>query len=158
MHEKGLRHRGVSIFVFNSKGELLIQKRSAGKDICPGFFAISAAGHLSVGETYDETAKRELEEELGIKVPLEKLGKYWQDVKYPDGKADNEIVMVYKCLWDGDYSIQEEELESASFMLFDKVRRMIKEKAENFMPSLEIMISLFFDDSKAENAGLIWKA
>jgi 16S rRNA (adenine1518-N6/adenine1519-N6)-dimethyltransferase len=66
IHQKGLLHRSVHIFVFNRAGQLYIQKRSLNKDMYPGCWDSSAAGHVDFGESYETAAVRELEEELGI--------------------------------------------------------------------------------------------
>jgi 16S rRNA (adenine1518-N6/adenine1519-N6)-dimethyltransferase len=66
VHSKGLMHRAVHVLVFNRKGDLFLQRRSRLKDVHPGLWDTSAAGHLDTGEDYPEAAARELEEELGI--------------------------------------------------------------------------------------------
>ena len=66
IHRLGLRHRSVHILVFNPGGELFLQRRSLSKDIHPGLWDTSAAGHVDAGEAYERTAWRELGEELGI--------------------------------------------------------------------------------------------
>jgi len=66
VHRLGLRHRAVHILVFNERHEILLQKRSETKDINPGLWDTSAAGHVDWGESYDDCAARELGEELGI--------------------------------------------------------------------------------------------
>ena len=67
VHANHWLHRAVHIFVFNSKGELLIHRRSATKDEAPLKCTSSASGHLAAGEDYATAAMRELEEELGLK-------------------------------------------------------------------------------------------
>ena len=69
IHRLGLRHRSVHILVFNPRGELFLQQRAASKDINPGLWDTSAAGHVDHGESYDACARRELREELGIEAP-----------------------------------------------------------------------------------------
>lgn len=59
-------HRSAGVVITNFKGELLLQKRSKHKDLQPGFWGMSVGGHVSYGDSYEETAKREMEEELGI--------------------------------------------------------------------------------------------
>lgn len=71
VHARGLLHRAVHVFVFNSRGELLLQRRSAGKDEYPLRLTSSASGHLGAGESYDAAAVRELREELGLSAALE---------------------------------------------------------------------------------------
>ncbi|MEY2408080.1 MAG: hypothetical protein QOF48_750, partial [Verrucomicrobiota bacterium] len=66
VHQNGLRHRAVHVLVFNSRGEVFLQKRSMTKDTFPGAWDSSASGHLDCGEDYDACAIRELREELGV--------------------------------------------------------------------------------------------
>jgi 16S rRNA (adenine1518-N6/adenine1519-N6)-dimethyltransferase len=66
VHAENLLHRAVHAFAFNKRGELFLQKRSRLKDVHPGLWDSSAAGHLDAGEDYDACAVRELGEELGV--------------------------------------------------------------------------------------------
>src|SRR5262249_29298523 len=75
MHGNNLRHRAVHILIFNHANKVYLQQRSRGKDRHPLKWDSSAAGHVNGGESYDETAWRELKEELGIDVPLERISK-----------------------------------------------------------------------------------
>jgi len=70
IHEKGLWHRSVHIFIINKSGALFLQKRALRKDFYPGCWDSSAAGHVDWGESYEQAAHRELREELGIKETL----------------------------------------------------------------------------------------
>jgi 16S rRNA (adenine1518-N6/adenine1519-N6)-dimethyltransferase len=75
VHANNFRHRAVHILVFNETGQLYLQKRSRRKDRHPLLWDSSAAGHVAAGEGYDDTARRELQEELGLDLPLEKIAK-----------------------------------------------------------------------------------
>ena len=75
VHRKGLWHQTSHIWVFNSKGEIILQKRAKKKMSHPDLWDISAAGHTSKGEHPDETAVRELYEEIGIKIDFRELKK-----------------------------------------------------------------------------------
>src|SRR5213593_3474588 len=77
VHRLGLKHRAVHVLVFNTRGEIFLQKRSLKKDRQPGLWDSSASGHLDSGETYDACALRELREELGLELsaPLERCFK-----------------------------------------------------------------------------------
>ena len=66
MRQQGLIHRASYILVFNRSGELFLQKRTMSKDIYPGFWDLAAGGVVLAGESYEESAKRELREELGV--------------------------------------------------------------------------------------------
>ena len=75
VHGNNLCHRAVHILIFNQVGDLYLQQRSRSKDRHPLKWDSSAAGHVTGGENYDETARRELKEELGVDVTLERIFK-----------------------------------------------------------------------------------
>src|SRR5206468_12083921 len=75
VHGNNLRHRAVHILIFNQAGDVYLQQRSRWKDRHPLKWDSSAAGHVAAGETYDDTARRELKEELGVLVALQKIAK-----------------------------------------------------------------------------------
>lgn len=61
-----LLHRSVQVLVFDDAGRVLLQRRSATKDLFPGYYCASASGHVMSGDDYADTARREIEEELGV--------------------------------------------------------------------------------------------
>ncbi|OIO44392.1 MAG: hypothetical protein AUJ41_02990 [Candidatus Pacebacteria bacterium CG1_02_43_31] len=73
-------HRSVDVVATNSSKQILLQKRSKHKDTFPGFWTISASGHVTYGQTYEQAAKREIEEELGIHPPLRYVAKELYDM------------------------------------------------------------------------------
>ena len=125
MRAQGLPHRATYVLVFNSKIELYVQKRTPSKDIYPGYYDVAAGGVVIDGETYEECAERELEEEMGIRgIPLTKLFDFYHE------DAGNRVWgRVYKCIYDGEIVLQEEEVESGEFQSIDEVlQRSEKEK------------------------------
>lgn len=76
VYAKGLLHRSVHILVFNSAGDVFLQKRAMTKDEHPGYWDSSAAGHVNAGEDYPACAHRELQEELGITGELQFFMKF----------------------------------------------------------------------------------
>ncbi len=72
-----LAHRVVHVLVFNSNGQLFLQKRSLDKFIQPGKWDTSVGGHLDLGETFEQAVDREMKEELGINAPLKHMYDYW---------------------------------------------------------------------------------
>lgn len=136
IHEKGLLHREIAIFIQNEKGEFLIQKRSANKKQAPNKWCLTT-GHVELGEEYDKAAIRELKEELGIEIKeeLTPLGIFKQSIK--SGKVINNSFMKYYFYKTNkkleDYTIQLEELSEIKYISFNEIVRVINEKDENYI-------------------------
>lgn len=117
MRQQGLTHRASYILVFNAKNELFIQKRTMIKDVFPGFWDIAAGGVVLAGESYDDSARRELYEELGVKdTPIEFLFHH-----YFEDEANKVWGGVYRCRHEGPFILQEEEIESGKFIPVDDI-------------------------------------
>ncbi len=128
-HDNNLLHRGVAIFVFNQKGELLLQKRSQLKDLYKGWWTSSASGHLDLGEDYQEAAKRELKEELGVELTLSELPCIIEVRQEKD--SENGKLFVAKS--NGPFSFSKEEIDSIHFFSIKEIQKMIQQK-EKFTP------------------------
>ena len=128
MRKNCLIHRAAYILVYNSMGELFVQKRTMSKDIYPGYYDIAAGGVVQAGETYEESAQRELTEELGITdTPLNTLFDFF----YKD--AGNQVWgRVFSCCYDGPLALQVEEVESGAFLGLAEIRRLAE--YETFTP------------------------
>jgi 8-oxo-dGTP pyrophosphatase MutT (NUDIX family) len=112
MRRLRLPHRSTYILVFNSRGELFVQKRTLTKDIFPGYFDPASGGVVLEGESYEQGAARELEEELGIRgVPLV----FQFEFRYSDAGV-RVWGSVYSCIYDGPMVLQAEEIESGFFI------------------------------------------
>lgn len=127
-HDKNFIHRTVGVLVFDRKGNILLQKRSLSKDTDPGKWGISCAGHVQKGQTYEEAAQREMEEELGIKKSFRKVKKF-----ISADTIETQMAMLYKTQADGPFKPNPQEVERVEF--FD-VRQLPKRLA-----SKEIVLS-----------------
>lgn len=107
---EGLICRVSFIMLANSKGQLLLHQRSANKKAYPLYWSGAAAGHLASGETYEEAARREMKEEIGVEAKLEFVGKFFAE-------EDNEMVGVFLGHYDGPIKI--EPMEIAQTKYFD---------------------------------------
>lgn len=137
-HEKGHWHRSCHVIITNSKGKVLLQKRSSGMKQYPGFWTSSASGHVSAGESYEAAAQRELIEEVGIKPDL----KHIFDVKKFTGK-DNELVRVFAGRHDGPFAASE-EVEAADFFTLEESKKMLK--SGSITPGSIIILKKIFED------------
>jgi isopentenyl-diphosphate delta-isomerase len=92
---RGVLHRAFSLFVFNPRGELLLQQRAAGKRLWPGYWSNTCCSHPRRGETLDEAIHRRLDEELGLKCPLQFLFKFQYQAQFDADGAEHELCSVY---------------------------------------------------------------
>ena len=129
VHGNNLRHRAVHILIFNTLGELFLQKRSRWKDRHPQLWDSSAAGHVEAGEEYDETAVRELEEELGIKTELTRVA------KLPSSeRTGQEFICLYRGEHDGPFTLAKSEIEYGEFFPASVVSEWVTARPADFAP------------------------
>lgn len=101
-HESTPLHRGFSLFMFNRRGEVLSQQRSAQKKIFPLVWTDSASGHPQLGETNEAAAKRRVRQELGMELAsAEEVAPYRYEVLH-NGILENEICPILVGFTDGD--------------------------------------------------------
>lgn len=138
VHQKKLIHRAVTIFIFNSKGDLFMAQRSRHKKLNPLKWQAPASGHVETGETYEEAAKRELKEETGIDAEP----KFEFDIKiYSDEQKENFKLFTVK----SDKEIKpSDEFEQSKFMSIDEIKKMIKENPKLFRDAFLLMFNKYF--------------
>jgi isopentenyldiphosphate isomerase len=112
-----LRHRAVYLLVFNAAGQLFVHQRTTTKDIWPGYWDVAVGGVLAAEEGYDDGARRELEEEIGVRdVSLRRLF----PLRYEDD-TNRVCGVVYSCTCDGTVSLQASEIACGDWMDLDVV-------------------------------------
>ncbi len=116
-HDPSLIHRSVQILVTDSAGRILLQLRSARKDLFPGYYCASASGHVRSGETYDATASREIIEELGVAPPLRGLG-----VALVRSSYETELTALYIARHDGPFRYHSTETDGGRFFSLEELR------------------------------------
>ena len=130
IHENNLLHREIAVLIFNNKGELMLSKLRAYSSL----WDISSAGHVSPGQTYKETALREVKEELGIEVSASKLKKLFK-FRIDDpcfNPTNNRFIEVYRLDYDVDVNLEDMELETTQFFSVKELKKMIKENKKQF--------------------------
>lgn len=112
-----LLHPVVHLHVFNSRGELYLQRRPAWKDIQPGKWDTAVGGHVDLGECVADALKREVSEELGIvDFQPELLTQY-----VFESERERELVFVHKTIYDGEIT-PSAELDGGRFWIIDEIR------------------------------------
>lgn len=119
-HDKTLIHRTVGALLFNKAGKLLLQKRSRTKDMEPGLWGISAAGHVTKGQTDEDAVHRELKEELGIDVPLTFLKKF-----ITENGQESERAAVYKGMSEWPFHPDNTEVDEIKFFDVRELRLLV---------------------------------
>ncbi len=137
VHEKGLWHREVSLWILNDKGEVLVQKRAATKIQAPNKWG-TTAGHITAGDEPIDTVIREANEEIGLSLKKEdlnfcfinKIYKKFNDKQYNNCFQYCYYVKVNKEI--NEYIIQEEELSEVKYISLDELERIVNEKDEEY--------------------------
>lgn len=140
VHARRLLHRAVHVFLFNGRGEFLLQMRSAHKDEYPLTYTSSCSGHVDSGETYDAAVARELGEELGLDCPLQPLQKF-----AATEELAMEHTMLYRAVTDVEPIIDEDEIDFVRFHSLEEVRGMLAREPEVFSPPLHVLLRWYFD-------------
>jgi isopentenyldiphosphate isomerase len=115
--DPALIHRSVQIMVVDRAGRILLQLRSAHKDLFPGYYCASASGHVTSGETYDDTAQREIAEELGVAPPLRGLG-----IAIVRSPYETEMTALYIARHNGPFRFHPGETDGGRFFTIDELR------------------------------------
>jgi 16S rRNA (adenine1518-N6/adenine1519-N6)-dimethyltransferase len=130
VHANNLRHRAVHLLIFNAVGEVFMQKRSRSKDRHPLLWDSSAAGHVNAGEDYDFAAQRELQEELGVKLALERVAKL-----PASARTGEEFIWIYQGRSDGPFRLNLSEIEDGAFFPIGVVTDWLRARPNDFAPA-----------------------
>jgi len=131
-HRKGLLHRAFSIFVFNSKGELLLQKRARTKYHSAGLWSNTCCSHPRPGESVLEAAHRRLKEEMGFDCELKVVDKLIYSVEFENGLKENEYDYLIIGFWEGEPKPNPEEVEEWKWVSLEEVKEDIRKNPEKY--------------------------
>lgn len=123
-----LLHPVTHLHIFNSEGKLYLQKRSMTKDVQPGLWDTSSAGHIDYGETADTAVLREALEELGVKeIHPQFIEKY-----VIENEVERELSYVYRVVYDGEIHIDHVEVSDGRFWTLDEIRESLDSELFTF--------------------------
>ncbi len=134
VHADDLMHRAIHVWVTNKRGDLYLQKRSRLKDKSPGLWDSSVSGHLDHGESYEQAARRELTEEMGIHFPAENI---LNEVLRLEPSQENgwEFFRVYTVTHrGGGVRFPAAEIEAMMPFTYEQIRRWMDQDPDNFTP------------------------
>ena len=131
IHRKGLFHSTVHVWIFTEEGNILIQKRSKKKELNPGVWDVSVAGHIKFNENIKKAAKRETLEETGININTEdllKIGVY-RSINIHPTAIDKEFFHTYILKIDKNsinLDYKNNEVDDLKFISIEEMESLIK--------------------------------
>lgn len=139
-HINGLLHRAFSVFLFNSKGEMLLQKRASGKYHSPNQWTNAVCSHPREDETYIDGAKRRLQEELGIEAELSEKFNFIYKADVGGGLWEHELDHVFTGVYEADFHLNQDEVEEVRFISIEDLDKEMAENPENFTAWFKIIL------------------
>lgn len=135
---KGILHCAFSVYIFNEKGELLIQQRSKEKKLWPGFWSNSCCSHPRKSESCKKAGERRLKEELGFSSPLKLLDKFQYQAKYKNIGSENEICAVLVGQHQGEVKPNPKEAAAFKWIDLTALKKDIAKNPKKYTPWLKI--------------------
>jgi len=131
-HEKGLLHRAFSIFIFNEKGEMLLQQRALDKYHSGGLWTNACCSHPSPGEHTHSAALRRLQEELGFQTTIQKAFDFLYKADFDNGLTEHEFDHVFIGRYDGDIDFCNKEVMAVTYKSMEDINKSLQANPEQY--------------------------
>lgn len=144
-HQKAMLHRAFSIFIFNSKGELLLQQRAEQKYHCAGLWTNTCCSHPRPEEETSAAALRRLQEEMGFTTSLKKVFDFVYKAPFSNGLTEYEFDHVFFGQYDGELQPNPREVAAVRYLKMDTIQAMMEEEPKLFTPWFHIAFPKMMD-------------
>ncbi len=144
-HQKGLLHRAFSVFIFNSKYELLLQKRASSKYHSGGLWTNTCCSHPREGEEILDAANRRLIEEMGIETSLRKVYDFIYKAELDNDLTEHEFDHVLYGIYNEDPIINKDEADDFKWIDMDSLNEDIKTNGNNYTIWFKIAFEYFYN-------------
>ncbi|ROI07579.1 isopentenyl-diphosphate Delta-isomerase [Kaistella haifensis] len=144
-HENGILHRAFSVFLFNDKGEMLLQKRASGKYHSPNQWTNAVCSHPKIDETYLEGAQRRLNEELGITADLTEKFSFIYKADVGQNLWEHELDHVFTGNYEGNFALNEEEVSEVRYISMQQLDEEMNANPEKFTEWFKIILKEYKD-------------
>lgn len=134
VHRLGLRHRAAHIFLFRADGRMLIHLRTADKEEFPSVWTSSAAGHVATGEGYEESAVRELAEELQVDAAVRRLATF---AACPD--TSNEFTELFLAVSEAEVVADPSEISAVEWLFPREIDERVQSDPDSFSPAFRLL-------------------
>lgn len=149
-HKKGVLHRAFSVFIFNSKNELMLQQRAAHKYHSPLLWTNTCCSHQRDGETNIEAGTRRLIEEMGFTTALKEVTSFIYKAPFDNGLTEHEFDHVMTGFYEMDPVINKEEVEAWKWMPVEAVKFDIESNPEIYTAWFKIIFKNFYSHINSE--------
>jgi len=144
-HEKALLHRAFSVFIFNKKGELMLQQRAVSKYHSPLLWTNTCCSHQREGETNIEAGKRRLQEEMGFSTDLKEVFSFIYKAPFDNGLTEHELDHVMIGYYDDAPKLNKEEAEAYKWMPLEDVKKDIEENPQLYTAWFKIIFKKSYE-------------
>ncbi|WP_298767382.1 isopentenyl-diphosphate Delta-isomerase [uncultured Polaribacter sp.] len=144
-HEKALLHRAFSVFIFNDKGELMLQQRAAGKYHSPLLWTNTCCSHQRDGESNIAAGKRRLMEEMGFTAELKEVFSFIYKAPFDNGLTEHELDHVMVGFYNDAPVVNREEVEAYKWMSLENVKKDIEDKPELYTAWFKIIFEKSYE-------------
>ena len=140
-HRKGLLHRAFSILVFNSKGQMLLQKRAGSKYHSGGLWTNTCCSHPLPDETLETATRRRLLFEMGIDLKSDFVFKFIYNIRLDRNLTEHELDHVFVGVYDGLPHVNPAEVEDWKFIDVDELRKDVTQHPENYTHWFKLILN-----------------
>lgn len=134
----GVLHRAFSLFIFNARGELLIQQRAASKRLWPSYWSNSCCSHPRAGEDMDGAVERRLQQELGLTTALSFVYKFEYSARYGSQGTEHELCWVYTGRTDAEPVINTTEIRDWRWIAPERLTHELRTRGDRYTPWLKL--------------------
>tara|TARA_R110000787_G_scaffold204931_2_gene315417 strand:+ start:869 stop:1387 length:519 start_codon:yes stop_codon:yes gene_type:complete len=138
-HEKAVLHRAFSVFIFNDKGDLMLQQRAAHKYHSPLLWTNTCCSHQRDGESNMEAGKRRLDEEMGFTADLKEVFSFVYKAPFDNGLTEHELDHVMVGDYNGEPNINPDEVESYKWMSLEAVKNDMESNPDEYTAWFKII-------------------
>jgi isopentenyl-diphosphate delta-isomerase len=140
-HRKGVLHRAFSIFIFNDKGEMLLQQRADAKYHSGGLWTNACCSHPNPGEDIMQAAHRRLKEEMGFDTELTKLFDFIYKASFENGLTEYEFDHVFTGKFSDSIQFNPSEVKAVVYKSIGEIEDLVNERPGEFTAWFKIAFS-----------------
>ncbi|WP_092674539.1 isopentenyl-diphosphate Delta-isomerase [Rosenbergiella nectarea] len=133
-HRQGRLHRAITVYIFNTEQQLMLQQRAFSKYHCGGLWSNTCCGHPFPNESTQQAAERRLDEEMGLKLPLKKITQTYYNLPVTDGLVEHEFGHIFTGYTDQLPRLNPEEAENYRFASLSEIEQELVSSPEHFTP------------------------